>query len=61
MLQQKGGAVPSPDFDKEKNIFGEYHTDNRNLLEGAAKLFESLIGSLTANVDGLEAQQSVRE
>lgn len=47
--------MPSLDFDKEKNIFREYHTDNRNLLEGAAKLFESLIGSLTVNVDGLEA------
>lgn len=47
--------MPSLDFDKEKNIFREYHTDNRNLLEGAAKLFESLISSLTANVDGLEA------
>lgn len=46
--------MPSLDFDKEKNVFREYHTDNRNLLEGAARLFESLIGSLTANVDGLE-------
>lgn len=47
--------MPSLDFDKEKNIFREYHTDNLRMLEGAAKLFESLIGSLTSNVEGLES------
>ena len=47
--------MPSLDFDKEKNIFREFHAENRSLLEGAASLFESLIGSLTADVDGLEA------
>lgn len=51
----KESSVASLDFDKEKNIFREYHTDNLRMLEGAAKLFESLVGSLTSNVDGLES------
>lgn len=47
--------MASLDFDKEKNNFREYYSDNHHLLDGAARLFESLIASLTADVNGLEA------
>ncbi len=47
--------MSSTDFEKEKKNFREYYSDNLHLLEGAAKLFESLISSLTAESKDLEA------
>lgn len=46
--------MPSLDFEKEKNLFREYHTDAISLLDGAGSLFRSLVASLTSNVAGLE-------
>lgn len=47
--------MPSLDFDKEVHNFRGFYADNRHRFESAATLFVSLIISLTASVDGLEA------
>lgn len=46
--------MASLDFEKEKNEFREFYSDNHDLLQDATKFFESLISSLVASDTELE-------
>lgn len=49
-----GGSVASLDFDKEKNEFREFYSDNHDLLNDATKFFESLVASLASSIPDIE-------
>lgn len=46
--------MASLDFEKEKNEFREFYSDNHDLLKDAANFYESLVASLVASIQGLE-------
>lgn len=46
--------MASLDFEKEKNEFREFYSDNHDLLKDATQFFESLIASLVASISGIE-------
>lgn len=46
--------MASLDFEKEKNEFREFYSDNHDLLKDATSFYESLVASLVASLEGIE-------